>query len=532
MTRPTADSDDLQASESSSDMSTILLEGQSISLEGSGATVNGSSVTITSAGTYSISGVLNNGQIVVDTADEENVFLVLNGVNLTYTTGAPIYVANAEKTIITLAEGTENIVTDGASYLFPDAETDETNAAVFSKDDLTINGSGSLTVYASYNNGITSKDDLLIAGGNITVNAANDGIKGRDSLTVLDGTITVNAGGDGLQANNDEDATEGIVVIDGGTLMITAGLDGIQAETMLAISGGKLAISSGGGSGASVVDSAKGLKAGVDITIAGGNIQVDAADDAVHSNGSITISGGELVLTSGDDGVHADALLLITGGDLSVARSYEGLESSIIVINDGTITLTSSDDGINVAGGSDGSGMMGPGQDSFTASGDKYLEINGGFIVVNAGGDSLDANGPAALNGGTVVINGPLSPGGGNGMLDVDGSLTINGGLLAAVGSTGMGININGTSAQYAVVHSLPSVQAAGTTIHIVSADGQEILSYTPTEAYQTILVSAPGFENGATYSVYVGDTQVFSFTISGVVTGATSGTSGMRKRG
>ena len=113
--------------------------------------------------------------------------------NISFASGAPIYVANAEKTVITLAEGTENIVSDGASYIFPDAEIDEPNAAVFSNDDLTINGSGSLTVNASYNNGITSKDDLLIAGGNVTVNALNDGIKGRDSLILLDGFISVNA---------------------------------------------------------------------------------------------------------------------------------------------------------------------------------------------------------------------------------------------------------------------------------------------------------------------------------------------------
>ena len=218
------DRDDLDSSVSSPDMSYIKLEGDSITFEGSGATVNGNIVTITSAGMYSISGTLNDGQIIVDTQDAETVELVLNGADITYSTSAPIYVSNAGKTVITLADGTENYVTDGASYLFEDAE-DEPNAAIFSKDDLTINGNGSLTVNANYNNGIASKDDLKITGGSITVTAVNDGIKGRDSIAVKDGTITINAGGDGMQANNDIDAEKGYVAIEGGTLDITAGLE-------------------------------------------------------------------------------------------------------------------------------------------------------------------------------------------------------------------------------------------------------------------------------------------------------------------
>ena len=155
---------------------------------------------------------------------------------------------NADKVVITLAEGTENSVTDGESYVFEDAETDEPNVAIFSKDDLTLNGSGSLTVVGNYNHGIVSKDDLKIVSGTLTITAVNDGLKGRDSIAVKDGTITIEAGGDGMPANNDEDAEEGTITIEGGTLTIMAGLDGIQAETRLAISGGVLTLSSGGGS--------------------------------------------------------------------------------------------------------------------------------------------------------------------------------------------------------------------------------------------------------------------------------------------
>jgi hypothetical protein len=252
------------------------------------------------------------------------VVLLLNGADITSSTSAPIYVNNANKTVITLAKGTENYVSDGATYIFADAGSDEPNAAIFSKDDLTINGNGSLIVDANYNNGIDSNDDLKIISGSITVTSVNDGIKGRNSIAIKDGTITVNAGGDGLQSNNDEETGKGTIAIEGGTLNITAELDGIQAETSMLVSGGDINLSTGGGSinsstqegwgnwgmdnNSNIVDtaaSAKGLKAGLDITITGGTIDIDSSDDSIHSNNSITIDGGNILLASGDDGVHS-----------------------------------------------------------------------------------------------------------------------------------------------------------------------------------------------------------------------------------
>jgi len=519
------DKDDLAVSEPTSDTATITLNGDSASIEGDGVTVNGSIVTITAAGTYSISGALNNGQIVVDTQDEETVNLILNGVDITNATSAPIYVSNAEKTVITLSDGTENVVTDGPSYVFPDAETDEPNAAIYSNDDLTINGSGWLTVNANYNNGIDSDDDLKITGGNITVNAVNDGIKGRDSIAVLDGNITVNADGDGLQSNNDEDAEKGFVSIEGGTVNVTAVLDGIQAETILNISGGNIIVVSGGGSGTTASDSAKGLKAGVDISIDGGTIVIDSADDAIHSDSSITINGGDIVAASADDGIHADISFVMNGGNLTITQSYEGIESGIIVINDGTINLTASDDGVNVITTNGGSAS------------NYYLEINGGYMVMNAGGDGLDSNGLGTMNGGIVIVNGPTENN--NGSLDVDGTLVVNGGFLVAAGSAGMAQNASTASTQYVVLETLSSVQAAGTMVHIESEAGETILTFVPAKDYQTVLVSSPELENGETYNVYLGGSatgtvtdglytdgtytpgsQVSSFTISSIITG------------
>jgi hypothetical protein len=561
------DEDDLGGSVDDTDVAYIELEGDSIAFAGSGATVDGTTVTITSAGTYNVSGTLEDGQIVVDTQDEETVVLVLDGADITCSTSAPIYVVNAEKTVITLADGTENVVTDGDTYVLTDPEWDEPNAAIFSMDDLTIKGAGSLTVNANYNNGIASKDDLKITGGEITVYAVNDGIKGKDSIAVKNGTITINAGSDGLQSSNAEDAEKGYIAIEGGTLTITAGLDGIQAETQLAVSGGEVTISSGGGSvnsssngggmwndrnapsDSSSAESTKGLKAGVDITITDGTVNVDSSDDSLHSNGTLTIDGGKMVLASGDDGIHADSAIEINGGNVTITQSYEGIESAIVTINDGNIHLVSSDDGINIAGGNDGSSIDGrPGQNDFAASGNYALYINGGYIAIDAGGDGLDSNGSITMADGVVLVNGPTNDG--NGALDYMGTFNITGGFLVATGSSGMAEAPSTSSTQYSVRYNFPSQQAAGTVVHIETQDGQEVLTFAPTKVYQSVVLSSPELENGTTYVVYTGGsstgtvtdslygggtytagTQVASLTISSMVTSAGSSVGGVRGR-
>jgi hypothetical protein len=561
------DSDDLDSGWDNAVMSHIILEGDSITVDGDGATVDGSQITITSAGIYGISGTLNDGQIVVNTGSKETVKLVLDGVDITCTTSAPIYVIHAGKTVITLVDDTENYITDGDSYIFEDVESDEPNAAIFSKSDLTINGGGSLTVNANYNNGIQSKDELKITGGNITVNAVNHGIKGRDGIIVRDGTVTVHAGGDGIQSNNDEDSEKGFVAIEGGTIDITAGEDGMQAETSLLVSGGSIAISSGGGSvnssqGDSWGDwgprgmesdfdtgnfspSAKGLKAGVNVTITGGIINIDSSDDSIHSNSSLTINGGNIMLASGDDGMHSDSTLEINGGDISITKSYEGIESAVITINDGDIHLVASDDGINVAGGNDASSVNGrPGQNNFNFSSDDYLYVNGGYIVINAAGDGIDVNGSINMTAGDVLVNGPTSNN--NGPLDYLGTFEITGGFLVAAGSAGMAQAPGTSSTQYSVMMTFEASQAAGTVVHFETEDGEEVLTFVPTKAYQSVVLSSPELKNGSTYIVYSGGsssgtvadglysggaytagTEITSFTISSIITSAGSSQSG-----
>jgi hypothetical protein len=560
--------------------SIITLNGNSITLDGSGATIDGSTITITSAGTYSIGGTLNNGQIKVDTQDSETVKLILEGVDISSSTSSPIYISNAEKTVITLAAGTKNAVKDGSSYTGQDATSGEPDAAIFSRDDLTINGDGSLTVNANYYDGITSKDDLNINGGIITVNSVNDGVTGRDSVIIKGGTTTIKAGGDGIQSNNDEDTTKGYISIEDGTINIISVADGVQAETSLTVSGGSTTIVSGGGAGNSInpdtngnsrgipgsdtridtseLSTGKGLKAGTALTVTGGTITIDSADDSIHSHGVVTINGGAIKAASGDDGIHAESNVVINGGDIRITNCYEGIEGADITINDGTIHIVARDDALNTPSGSGVtsttaqpvSGQPGagqPGQGSFETSGNMPLHINGGTLVVNAGGDGLDINGPITMTGGVVIVNGPTDDG--NGAIDYAGSFKITGGTLVASGSSGMAQAPDSSSTQYSVMLTYAAAQSAGTMVHVETKTGESILTFVPAKAYQSVLFSLPQIASGTGYIVYSGGsstgtatdglysggtytpgTVVTNFTISSIVTNA--GSAGVKNPG
>jgi hypothetical protein len=528
--------------ENSSVATQITLNGSSITVNGSGAEVDGSKVTVVAAGTYNISGSLDDGQIIVDTEEEEPVTLILNGVTISSSTSAPIYIEQAEETVILLEENTENTVSDGAA-------ADEADAAIFSKSNLTFSGSGKLTVNGTVNDGISSNDGLTIQSGTITVNSVDDGIRGKDYLIVKDGHITVNSQGDGLKSDNEEDTAKGYITIENGIMTITAGGDAVSAQTSITVSGGELSLSSGGGSNNMIDEttSAKGIKADVSVTITRGTFIIDSADDAIHSNNSIVINGGTFTLGSGDDAVHAHSTLEVNGGDVTITQSYEGMESAVITINDGNMLINASDDGLNVAGGTDGSGTMragpggrpgqglGPGQDAFAVSGDYFLYINGGTIQINAAGDGIDVGGIIEMTGGLVLVNGPTENM--NGALDYDGEFTITGGSLVAAGSAGMAQAPSESSSQYSLLLNFESVLPAGTLVHIQDSAGNNLLTFSPVKDFQSIAFSSPALVAG-TYAVYYGGsstgtvngslyqdgiytpgTTYTSFTVSSVVT-------------
>ncbi|MBN1372418.1 MAG: carbohydrate-binding domain-containing protein [Anaerolineaceae bacterium] len=512
----------------------ITLNGDSISSDGSGVVVDGSTATITSAGTYSLSGSLTDGQIIVNTKAEALVRLVLNGADLRSTTSSPLYLEKAEEVIIILADGTENFIADGADYTFANAEENEPNAALFSKADLTIAGNGSLTVAGNYNDGIASKDGLLIAGGTITVSAVDDGIRGKDYLVVEGGSLSVEAQGDGLKADNAEDATKGYIDISGGAITVNAGGNALQAETDVIVTGGILSLTAGGGSGsyADADTSMKGIGVGANINIDGGAFTINAADDALNANGNIVINGGTFALATGDDGMHANTSLEINGGSIEISESYEGLESALITLNAGDIWVNANDDGINVAGGVDGSGMGmrpgggQPGQDMFGAASANgyYLYIHGGTILVDAGGDGLDVNGAIEMTGGVVLVNGPTNDG--NGALDYDAGFNLTGGFFAAAGSAGMAQAPGTNSSQNSVAIFFNGTQPGSTLVSIQNSAGEDLLTFVPTKQFQSLVFSSPDLASGQTYTILLDGSEYASFTADSVVT--TLGTGGM----
>ena len=559
----------------------VTLSDSGIQISGDGAEADGTTLTIKEEGTYVISGSLSSGQIVIEADDSAKIHLVLNGVSVRCENSAALLIRGADKVFVTLAEGSENTLESGSEA--PSGEAENVDGVIFSRSDLTLNGSGSLTINAGYKHGIVSKDDLVITGGVYNITAVGGGLYGKDCVKILDGTFNVNVEMDGIQSDNEEDADRGFVYIAGGTYDITAGHDGIQAETLLKVAEGTINITTGTGSvgntkteemsggfgrgmqpgglgdggrpgsddsngdmqppsfgddgstdvtDSSSSESIKGLKSGSLLEITGGTIVINSEDDSVHSNGSITITAGDLTISSDDDAVHADENLQIDSGSIQILQSYEGLEGKSVVINDGTISLVSADDGINANGGADSSGFGGFGRgfetDSFGSSEtDIYIAINGGEITIDASGDGLDSNGNLYITGGVTYISGPSDSG--NGALDYGEGCTgeISGGVLLAVGASGMAENMSSSSTQCTFMQNLDETASGGDTITITDASDNVLASYTPVRSYQNIIFSCPKLQVEETYTVTAGSQSV-AVEQSDTVVGESSGMGGM----
>lgn len=536
--------------------------------------IEGQQITIVKGGTYVLQGVLSNGQVIVDLRDKtEKVHFICNGITIT-SSSAALWVQQADKVILTLADGSENTFTDGNDYASEDENTVAPNACIYSKEDLTINGSGTLTVNGNCNNGIHTTDDLRIVSGRINVTSVNHGLRGNGSVVVKDGEIHIDAEGDGIKSTKVDTEGKGFVDVEGGSVTISALQDGIDAAVALVVNGGILNVESGGGTvnapahsddmhggwhdwSANQNDSTdavstKGIKAGAILAVMQGAVQINAADDAVHCNGDTVISGGTLILAAGDDGIHSDDELTISDqANVTVTESYEGLEAYHICINGGEIRVNASDDGLNAAGGNNpsadantappdpenapqnGGGMNGAGGNNpptdvniappdpenvpqngggfgsrpfgggfgGIAASSGELDITGGYLYVNAGGDGLDSNGNITMTGGVAVICGPTSNG--DSPLDSgdnNNKITLTGGTLIAVGATGM---METPESNYIASASLNA--AAGTLIVVTDAEGTVLGALQTPKDAQGIIFSANGANEG--YTIYIGGT-------------------------
>lgn len=538
----------------------VTLSDDGITGETAGVAINGQTMTITAEGTYIFSGTLSEGQIVVD-ADNAKVQIVFDNVDITCASSAAVYVKSAEKVFVTLAEGSQNTLRNTDEYVAID--DNNIDAVIFAKSDLTLNGTGSLTIVSAEGHGIVSKDDLKITGGTYDITAAGHALSGKDSVRIADGTFILTAEKDGIHAENADDEEKGYIYIADGDFTITSDGDGMDASNIVQIEDGTFDITAGGGAANSLKThesdmpgggmsqnierpdgesmpemgekpdgenmpqdtttdesgtSTKGIKAGGGMYLNGGTYQIDSADDSIHSNANITIADGTYTLVTGDDGVHADDALTVNGGTITVTESYEGLEGLTVTINDGTIDITARDDGINTAGGTDQSGFgtfgdhfkgMDSADDETEETTDKemWMELNGGYIHILAGGDGVDSNGDLTINGGEIYIDGPSDNG--NSAIDYGdrSSAYVNGGMLVAIGSSGMAEGMSDSSKQEVLMVKLGEQMEAG-DVELTDNEGNVIVSYTALKSYDCVIISTAEVESGATYTLTTSGTM------------------------
>ena len=459
---------DLNAQTDTSGATVIQLTGSGAKVTGGGAYAYDGGVVITGGGTYALSGTLDDGSITVDANGNSKVRLILDGVTVSCADSACLIVEQADKVFLTLAEGSENSFVSGAEYS-EDALAGGIDGVIFARDDLTVNGSGSLTVTAGYKHGLVANDDLVITGGVLTVTAPGDGLRANDSLRICRADITVTAGDDGIVTDNE----------------------------------------------------------GAYLYLESGRVNVAASDDAVNVAGAIGIAGGSLTISAGDDAVHADTDFIMTGGSLLAEKCYEGIEAVTVDISGGDITLYPADDGINANGGSDQFGMMGglgnrpdwqePASvpaDTAADSEETWIRISGGTVtIVNDSGrdaDGLDSNGDILISGGVIRIS--LTNDGSNSAVDYGsesgGTCVITGGEIIACGSYSMAESFDTASTQCAILYNFSSGAKAGTSVSLEDSEGNVLLSYEVPCSFSSVNLSSPALQLGETYCVVIGDSE------------------------
>ena len=460
----------------------IALSGQGATVSGEGAAVEGATVTISAAGTYAVTGELTAGSLVVNAGDQDKVQIVLSGASIRNEAGPALNIQQADKVFVTLADGTQNTLADGASYALAEGE-DEPNAALYSKADLTINGTGALSIEGNYCHGVNSKDDLVVTGGAIAVVAKEDGLRGKDCVKVADGSFAITAGGDGVKSSNDEDPTRGFVSIDGGTFTVTGCEEGIEAQEVIVNNGELNITASDDGINAAVAE-----RDSNDATI-------DASGDAGSTVGQDDHAGDRGGEGQGDGGQGADAQ---NGRGGQRPELPEGVEP-------GQVPDGEQGGGFGARDGRGGAG----GPMGANASEDCLIQINGGVVTINAGGDAVDSNGYVEVTGGELV---GASSGAGDSALDYEYGATVTGGTVILAGGVGMAETFSEGSTQPFALVSLNG--SANTELSVESESGEVLARCTVPVSFQCVTLSVPGLAEGATSKLVAGDATT-DFTAS-----------------
>ncbi len=510
--RPQQQLSDLSAS------AVITLDDEHIRVKGHGAHAENGLITIAYGGNYTFTGQCSNGRIVVQADKKSKVNLIFDNASLSARNAPVVYVANGGNTTISTTKNSKNFLSSLGAF-GKEFIREEIDAALFSRDDLILDGKGEMTIFSESCHGVLSKDDLDLRGGVWSVEALWDGIRGRDSIELRDGSYSVRCGGDGMKSNNDLDADRGYITLSGGSVTIDAGEDGIQAFRSIHVTGGAFDITTGGGHGevrAPAVHapwirpgenddppdadelnedeellSRKGVKAGSSITLEGGSFRLDCRDDGVHCDGDISISGGEFVIESGDDAVHANESIVYANASLLVPLCMEGVEAQRVDILSGSLDITAVNDGMNANGLSRGVNMS-------------SLAISGGQVKLHAQGDGIDSNGHIIITGGEVFIS--ADPTDGNSAVDYGiengGDCTISGGTIVACGFSGMAEMFSDASSQCSVLYTFEEALPGGTLVELLDERGNVLLSFAPENLFDCVIFSCPKLKVGSAYTI------------------------------
>ena len=426
----------------------IQLNGTSATCESNAVEIKDSVITIQDEGTYVVSGNLENGMLIVDSEDTDKTQIVLNGASIHNENGAALYIKQSDKVFLTLEADTENILSGGSSFEAIDEE--EIDGVVYSKSDLTFNGTGTLRVESPSGHGIVSKDDLIITGGNYTINAANHGLSANDMLGIADGDFTIVSGEDSIHCDLN-------IYIEGGAFEIDAKDDAVHADETLQICGGKIDITS----------SYEGLEA-LDIKVSDGEINIVASDDGLNAAGGTD--------SSGFGGMGNDQF----GGPGGRPEGGQG--------------------GRPGGQGNQGGGFGGMQSSSSEGS----ILISGGTLYIKASGDGIDANGTFEMTGGLVTVCGPTQ--GDTATLDYDVSAVIKGGTFIGTGARNMAQTFS--DSEQGVIAVSVGNQQAGTMITLADSNGNVVISHEPELPFAIVILSSPDIVKGETYTITVGESS------------------------
>lgn len=553
------------------------------STDGSTITQNDSIYTITQAGEYTVTGLLSEGQIVVNADDNAEITIVLNGTSITCSNGSPIYIKNADNVKIKSEENTYNCIVDARTEADDNSDNSSSengNAAIYAACDLKLVGKGALSVTGNYNNGIQSKDDISIKNVTIKVNAVNNAIKGNDEVAIESGEIiAISRKGDGIKTSNSSLSTKGKqkgnVIISGGNIDIYAACDGIYAaygvdvsgdgnlniytdtysdysEAVAAVNSGSSASSVGNspdmnnsssnpdmkgnfggrnraangmpgnnssGNSSKKSYSTKGIKAESEINISGAAINISSTDDGIHANSD---SG---VLETGEDG---KGIISISGGTITISTGDDGIHADKeLNITDGYINVLTSYEGleaitINISGGQSFIYAADDGINACTGDGSStpLINITGGYIDVTTGSGDTDA---IDSNGSYTQSGGMVLVKGGSSSGQVSGSIDVDGNITITGGTCVALGGICETPVNSVNAYVFSSVSFNAGSYSVKDSSGNEIISFTLNNSYSNGWICASALTTNTEYTLYCDGSSLTNWTQSAGTMGASN---------